>query len=302
MKKTFIILLCAAMALCLLIGAVSGLSKSVDQTEERSILIRYIMKGEDEPFDVYRAKHHDGEQILVTSPVVDGYQASIPVYAATIRSDVSLNVWYEFKAPEVAYRENAVLYKADFNEATDLIEAFESHGGLIVAGTGGNNSLTIDYKAENGMLYVKDYGRVELKDTSQIFSKDRYTVSFAMMFEEFDEKSVATAFSWAYTKYNGGTSIRYGKAMRLDNSGKVYLNDATHVTSLDTGKWYTFTIYVDTVAKVNELFINGVSYGQSTMADPSLAESVIFRIFNTDSRTSYYLDNLVIYEGSPVKN
>ena len=90
--------------------------------------------------------------------------------------------------------------------------------------------------------------------------------------------------------------------MRLDSTGKVYLNDATHVTSLQTGEWYNFLIYVDTEAQTNELFINGVSLGQSAMYDPDLADAVKFRIFNTDSRTSYYLDNFVIYEGTPVKN
>ena len=300
MTKTMITILAVVLVLFLVCGILFNLTRKNEDPDVKKVLINYVIDGETKPFDSYYAEHAVGEQLRIVSPTVNGYEPRIPVYAARVNSDMNITVYYDFKAPEIPARKNAILYSANFDGAQTLEEAF-NNGVLTLTGTG---SLSGNHDAEiqKNMLHVSDYGRIELTDVTGIFNTDSYTVSFAMLFESFNEKSVATAFSWCYSKYDGGTSSRYGKAMRLDTSGKVYLNDATHVSALETNKWYVFTIHVDTAAKTNELFINGVSFGKSAMQDPNLAEDVILRFFNTDSRTAYYMDNLVIYKGEPVKN
>ena len=278
-----IIILSAVLVLTLVCGLSFHLTRNNEPPDVKKVLVRYVLAGEAEPFDSYYAEHAVGEQLRIVSPTVKGYEPRIPVYMARVNSDMNVTVYYDFKAPDVPIRENAVLYRADFVNATTLEEAFSPSKGLTVTSTGGvNSSQPIDYDLEKDMLHCIDNGHIDLEDRAGIFDTPFYTISFSMYFEDFDEVGVSTALSFSYSRYDGSANTRYGKPMRLDSTGKVYLNDATHVTSMHTGEWYNFLIYVDTEAKTCELFINGVSLGQSTMYDPDLANTVKFRIFNTD--------------------
>ena len=301
MKKSKKILLVISIVLSMitLVGFVSNFD--VEKPEMKRVLIRYVMAGETEPFDLYNEKHAVGDEIAVASPqVLGGYTPRISVYKTTVKSDINVTVLYDFKAPDVPVRENAVMYSAKFENVDTYEEAFDTYGTLKATSVGNhNNDYVFDFS--DGMLHSSGCGYILLEDQESIFSADAYTVSFSMLFKTFSENKVATAFSWSFGNYNGGSSTAYGKAMRLDTSGKVYLNDATHVTSLQTDKWYTFTLYVDNTDLTCELFIDGVSFGKSQMYDPEKASSTKFRLFNADSMTEYYLDNLVIYEGTPVK-
>ena len=300
MKKKLILAVCLGLAILLGLGVLANVASRIDDSEMKDVVIRYVIAGETDPFDTYVEKHIVGEEIRIASPsILGGYTPRIPVYTAVVKSDMNVTVSYDFKAPDVPARENAVLYRADFNNVDSYEEAF-NQDGIWKAVTVGSLNNNYDFDFSNNMLHSSSFGRIELDDQQGVFSKESYTVSFSMLFEKFDEKSVATAISWSYANYNGG-STGYSKAMRLDTSGKVYLNDATHVTSLQTNKWYTFTIYVNNEDLTCELFIDGVSFGHSEMKDPNNSSQVSFRLFNTDSHTEYYLDNLVIYEGTPVK-
>ena len=302
MKKRFFIALAIVLSLVMTLGAVSIFTRQVSDPETKKVLINYVIDGEAQPFDSYYAEHVVGDQLRVVSPLVDGYVPRIPVYAARVKSNMNVTVYYDFKAPDVALPDSGILYHADFNTAESWDTYFNSLDGLTLVASGGNSSaMPIEAGIVKNTLHVSDNGRIELRDTSGITQTDSYTITFSMLFKSFEEDGIGTALSVSYSEYNGGSSSVYGKAFRLDSSGKLYLNDGTHVTALETGKWYTFTIYVDTLAQTNELFVNGISFGNSVMYDPDLATNVTFRFFNTLSHTEYYLDNLAIYEGSPVR-
>lgn len=300
MEKRIIVVLAVLLVVLLGIGAVYNLTRNAEP-ETKRVLINYVIDGETEPFDSYYAEHAVGDQLRVVSPrIKGGYEPRIPIYTARVRSDMNVTVIYDFKAPDPALPESGILYQADFDTTGDWVTYFNSLDGLILEATGSNTEAA-DAKIVDNILHVADRGRILLKDDSGISETDSYTITFSMLFKSFEESSVATAFGFEFYDYDGGATL-YPKVFRLDSAGKVYRGENTFISTLETDRWYTFTVHVDNIAMTREFFIDGVSFGEGEMYDFNLASGVGFRFFNTTSHTEYYLDNFVIYEGAPVKN
>lgn len=297
-KSTIIYIVTVIFVALLGLGAVINLFQGTEP-EQKTVVIDYIIDGQEKPFDSYSAKHEEGEQLRVVSPRVGGYEPRIAVFSARVKSDIHITVFYDFKAPDPMLPSTGILYQADFNTADDWNAYLSSLDGLSVR-TYGSNKKEIEAGIVKNTLHMADYGYLCLTDEKAITKTTSYTITFSMLFKSFEEDGIATGFSLMYQNYDGG-GTKYAKSFRLDSAGKFYLQDGEHVSALETEQWYTFTFHVDMQSMTQEIFIDGVSFGKSTMLDPSLASSVCFRFFNTASHTDYYLDNFVIYEGAPIK-
>ena len=301
MKKQIIVIFAVTLAVLLLLGALYNLTRHAEDPEVKKVLINYVIDGETEPFDSYYAEHAVGDQLRIVSPrIKGGYEPRIPIYTARVRSDMNVTIIYDFKAPDPALPDSGILYQADFDTTGSWVTYFNSLDGLTLAESG-NTEGEADAEIVNNILHVADRGRILLTDGSGITETDSYTITFSMLFKSFEESSVATAFGFEFYDYDGGAT-RYPKVFRLDSAGKLYRGESTLVTTLETDRWYTFTVHVDNLAMTKELLVDGVSFGETEMYDFNLASGVGIRFFNSTSHTEYYLDNFVIYEGAPVKN
>lgn len=90
-KKLFIILVVAIVIL--LLGSAARFTLKT-LPEEYDVTINYILSEADEPFEVYSEKHENGEQIIINSPVIEGYTADKENIAAVVKSNLYITVTY----------------------------------------------------------------------------------------------------------------------------------------------------------------------------------------------------------------
>lgn len=179
-KKTVFILF--VLTAVLLLGVTASFANKFIP-EEYDVTINYILSEADEPFEVYSEKHENGEQIIINSPIIDGYTADKENIAAVVKSNLYITVTYS--CLHLNYSDAVTDIENEVNVYTCLTCGEKKNVGLDVTRgefVFGGEAYLKGLSSSNCNEFGYQYSSGSVKST--LFINAEYTESLSKVFEK----------------------------------------------------------------------------------------------------------------------